>query len=132
MFKLSILHLLLFCESDRGLVLGKKFIVDSYITVRCPADHYLFVDSFISVVVNFTGRRTSKDLELQVGVLVFAVKVEILRNVNLCLHLLTVWVCHCMMVLLQVLVLRKKRSIEDVDYDISFTDINQHVVFEDL
>lgn len=79
------------------------------------------------VVVDLTSGGSSKDLELEFDRRVLGVDIKVLRDVHL---LLLACVGVLIEVHLEVLVLRDQAPLNDVDYDVSLTNIDQHIVLE--
>jgi len=114
-------------ESDARLILGQLPVVDAGVAVWCPTDYDSLAREVLLVVVDLTSGRPSEDLELEFDRCVISVDIKVLRNVHL---LLLAAVGVLIEVHLKVLVLRDQASLDDVDHDVSFTNIYQHVVLQ--
>jgi len=80
-------------------------------------------------VVNFSGRRATENLQLQLDCVVVGVYIEIGRDVEL-LSSLSIDVF--LIMLLKILVLIQNAPCDNIDHDVGFAYIDQHVIFKDL
>lgn len=79
-------------------------------------------------VVNFSGRRATENLQLQLDCVVVGVYIEIGRDVEL-LSSLSIDVF--LIMLLKILVLIQNAPCDNIDHDVGFAYIDQHVIFKD-
>jgi len=88
--------------------------------------------TLVFVVVNLACRGAAEDFELEFAATVIFVYVESLRDMDLLLLLLLLMTLLWLDELLDVCVHVEERALNDIDHDVSFTDIDQHVIFENL
>lgn len=119
--------MLLLKELDHGLLLGQKSVANSDIALWSSSNNDRL--AIVSVVVDFASGRATEDLKFEFALTIVVVNVKTLLNVDLLLLLLVVGGLD---VLLDICVDIEKRSGDDVHNYVRLSDINQHVVFEDL
>ena len=119
--------MLLLKELDHGLLLGQKSVTNSDIALWSSSNNDRL--AIVSVVVDFASGRATEDLKFEFALTIVVVNVKTLLNVDLLLLLLVVGGLD---VLLDICVDIEKRSGDDVHNYVRLSDINQHVVFEDL
>lgn len=113
------------------MALGQELIVDANVAVGCSANRDTLLDILaLFVVENFAGARSPENLQFQLYLIVVKVDVKVGRYVQLSLlGLSTELIAH---VSLQVLVLRHETPNHDINDDVRFAHIDQHVVFQRL
>lgn len=119
--------MLLLKELDHGLLLGQKSVTNSDIALWSSSNNDRL--AIVSVVVDFASGRATEDLKFEFALTIVVVNVKTLLNVDLLLLLLVVGGLD---VLLDICVDIEKRSGDDVHNYVRLSDINQHIVFEDL
>lgn len=98
---------------------GQQTIADSDVTFGSSAYNYGL--AFVLVVINFTSRRTSEDLQFEFVLAIVIVHIEALLQMDLLLLLLVVRWLH---VLLNIRVTVEQRVRDYVHHDVRFANVN--------
>ena len=116
-------------EADDGLIFTEEFVVDADFAVRCPTYDDVFVKLWL-VEVDLSSGWTTKDLELQSDTIIVKVFFEAFLYVD-GLHLVFgVFMILCLLIELKVTILIDHVSLQEIDNNVCFTDIDKHVVLE--
>ena len=111
--------------------LGEQFVVDSNVALGGAADDNRASRRILLVIVDLACRWSSENFQLKLDGAVFCTDIQVLWDVQL----LVIWLLQrsCSIILhelLKVLVLLDQAACDDVDYDVGFSNIDQHVIFQ--